>query len=402
MKLTNRMIFETPKPAPEDQEVLNLIREQKEQLRYSVARSPNRWNGFLRRNTFARALQGSNSIEGINANLNEAAAIVDDEKPESVEEETYRALVGYRNALTYILQTHDDPYFELHPQVIKGLHFMMLSYDLTKMPGQWRPGGIYVVREPDGDVVYEGPDAPLVPGLIDELVVSLKPNTIDPIIRGAMAHLNLTMVHPFKDGNGRMARALQTLVMARDGVLSPEFCSIEEWLGRNTDAYYKILEEIGGGHWHPERDASPWVRFCIRAHYQQGATLIKRERVFSRAWEEIAKIMKANDLHDRMGMCLLDATFGYQVRSGRYQKENDVSDVVASRDLKKLCELGLLMPVGEKRGRYYQPAKTLNAIYARVREDIKAPDPYELIKRGAPKSQMRLPGLVDAWGRDAS
>src|SRR5258706_8730978 len=149
------MIFEIPKPTLEDQEVLNMIREQKEQLRYSVAQSPNRWRGFLRRNTFARALQGSNSIEGINANLNEAAAIVDDEKPESVEEETYRALVGYRNALTYILQTHDDPYFELHPQVIKSLHFMMLSYDLTKMPGQWRSGSVYVVRDRDNETVYE-------------------------------------------------------------------------------------------------------------------------------------------------------------------------------------------------------------------------------------------------------
>src|ERR1700676_1721844 len=136
------MIFATPKLTVQDQEVLALIREQREQLRYAVVQSPNRWTGFLRRNTFARALRGSNSIEGFNATLNETAAIVDHEKPETVEEKTYRALAGYRNALTYVLQTHDDPYFELHPQVIKSLHFMMLSYDLTKMPGQWRPGGV--------------------------------------------------------------------------------------------------------------------------------------------------------------------------------------------------------------------------------------------------------------------
>lgn len=388
------MIFATPKPTPEDEAVLALIREQREQLRYSVAQNPNRWTGFLRRSTFARALQGSNSIEGINATLSEAAAIIDNEKPETVEQETYRALSGYRNALTYILQTHDDPYFELHAQVIKSLHFMMLSYDLTKMPGQWRPGGIFVIREPSGDVVYEGPDAALVPKLVDELVLSLQPNKDEPIIRGAMAHLNLTMIHPFKDGNGRMARALQTLVMARDGVLSPVFCSIEEWLGRNTDAYYKILEETGDGHWHPERDAAPWVRFCLRAHYQQAATLIKRGRVIARAWEEIAKLMKANGLHERMGMSLLDATFGYRVRSGKYQEDNQVSDVIASRDLKKLCDLGLLVPVGEKRGRYYEPAKLLKAVYERVREDSRAPDPYELLKQSPSKNQMRLPGVV--------
>src|SRR6266702_5567855 len=150
------MIYQTPDLAAEDQEVLSLIKEQKEQLRYTVAQSPNRWIGFLRRNTFARALQGSNSIEGINASLSEAVAIIDDEKPETVEDETYRALAGYRTALIYVLQTHDDPYFEMNAQVIKGMHFMMLSYDLTKMPGQWRPTAIFVVHDPSGEVVYEG------------------------------------------------------------------------------------------------------------------------------------------------------------------------------------------------------------------------------------------------------
>lgn len=388
------MIFGTPALGTEDLEVLDLIKRLRDQLKYAVVQNHNRWKGFLRRTTFARALQGSNSIEGINANMNQAIAIIDDEKPETVEEETYRALVGYRNALTYVLQTHDDPHFELHAQVIKSLHFMMLSYDLTKLPGQWRSGGIFVIREQTGDVVHEGPDAELIPSLISELVTSIQSGQAsDPIVRGAMAHLNLTMIHPFKDGNGRMARALQTLVLARDGVLSPVFCSIEEWLGRNTDAYYQILADVGAGKWNPQRDALPWVRFCLKAHFQQAATLVKRHKTVERAWGEVAKIIKANSLNDRVGMALLDATMGYQVRSSLYQKDNEVSDVVASRDLRRLSELGLLAPVGEKRGRYYEPGEPLKEILQRIRDDGKAPDPYEVIKHKAVQPQMRLPGL---------
>ncbi|MDE2112931.1 MAG: Fic family protein [Alphaproteobacteria bacterium] len=389
------MIFSTPTLEAEDRDVLEVIHQQREILRYSVAQSPNRWTGFLRRNTFARALQGSNSIEGINAALSDAVAIIDDEKPETVEEETYRALMGYRNALTYVLQTHDDPYFELNAQVIKGLHFMMLSYDLTKLPGQWRSTSIVVVRDPGGETVYEGPDASLVPVLMDELVKSLLPDrTVDSIVRGAMAHLNLTLIHPFKDGNGRMARALQTLVMARDGVLSPVFCSVEEWLGRNTHAYYDILAEVGQGKWHPERNALPWIKFCLRAHFQQAATLIQRNRALSRAFEEISKIIAAHGLHQRVEMTLVDATFGYKVRSGRYQEENSVSDVVASRDLRRLCELDLLEPVGEKRGRYYVASQILKDIYAKARrDDVRAADPYEIVRARAPKHQLNLPGV---------
>ena len=386
------MIYAAPKLDSEDRDVLALIAEQKEQLRYAVAQSPNRWTGFLRRNTFARALRGSNSIEGINASLSEAVAIIDDEKPETIEEETYKALMGYRNALTYVLQMHGDPYFELNSQVIKSLHFMMLSYDLTKMPGQWRPGQVFIVREPGGETVYEGPDAAIVPALMDELVNALKGDKeADPIIRGAMAHLNLTMIHPFKDGNGRMARALQTLMLARDGILSPVFCSIEEWLGRNTDEYYKILENAGHGGWHPENDALPWVRFCLLAHYQQAATLIQRSRAMSRAFDEITKIVKANALHERMSMALIDATFGYRVRSARYQEENQVSDVVASRDLRKLSELGFLAPVGEKRGRYYLAGDPLKEIYRKARiNDVRAANPYDLVRN---RNQMTLPGV---------
>ncbi|HKU65286.1 MAG TPA: Fic family protein [Rhizomicrobium sp.] len=389
------MIFATPTLDAEDRQVLELIHGIREQLRYTVAQAPNRWTGSLRRATFARALQGSNSIEGINADLSDAAAIVDDEKPETVEEETYKALLGYRNAMTYVLQTHDDPYFEFHAQVIKSLHFMMLSYDLTKMPGQWRPGSVFVVRDPDNQTVYEGPDAAMVPSLINELVAAVtEKSELDPMVRGAMAHLNFTMIHPFKDGNGRMSRALQTLVMARDGVLSPVFCSIEEWLGRNTDAYYAVLAEVGQGGWHPERDASPWVKFCLVAHYQQVATLLQRSRAMERAFTDIMKIVAAQKLHQRMEMSLVDATFGFKIRAAKYQEENKVSDVIASRDLRKLCDLGLLEPVGEKRGRYYIAAQPLKDIYTKARiNDVRAGDPYEIIRK---KAQPQLPGLINA------
>ena len=91
-----------------------------------------------------------------------------------------------------------------------------------------------------------------------------------------MAHLNLVMIHPFRDGNGRMARALQTMVLAQDQVLEPTFSSIEEWLGHNTDDYYAVLAATGGGSWHPERDARLWVQFNLRAHHMQAQTLQRR------------------------------------------------------------------------------------------------------------------------------
>src|SRR5215469_8556117 len=116
------MIFQCPRLDAADQEVLGLIHDLRRDLRHEVNVNPVRWTGFLRRNTFARALQGSNSIEGINASLAEAIAIVDDEKPETLEEETEKALTCYRTAMTYILRLHDDPHAQINAQLIRSLH----------------------------------------------------------------------------------------------------------------------------------------------------------------------------------------------------------------------------------------------------------------------------------------
>jgi len=385
------MIYAYPALDATDHAVLGMIQEQRNLLRYQVSQNPGRWSGFLRRNTLARALQGSNSIEGYNANLAEAQAVVDDERPETLEDETLSALIGYRTAMTYVLRVHDDPYAEVNAQFIRGLHYMMLSYDLTKHPGQWRPGAIFIVKDPDGDVVYEGPDASEVSDLVAELVDQIinLPNA-DSTILAAMAHLNLTMIHPFKDGNGRMARALQTLVLARDGILSPVFCSIEEWLGRNTEGYYATLAEVGQGGWNPQNDALPWVRFCLVAHYQQASTLMRRNNEFSRVWAEIERVREGLHFPDRMDAALMDAAYGYNVRNNRYRTDNDISDVVASRDLKRLCEAGLLEPIGEKRGRYYVAAKPLVEIRQRLRDRTRAANPYDLLRGRVSGDQLVL------------
>ena len=108
------MIYQLPALSAADESVLLLIHEQRMQLYYYVKEDLNLESEFFRRDTFARAIQGSNSIDGYNATVDQAVAIVDDEKPEALYEETARALIGYRNAVTYILQTHNDLHFELH------------------------------------------------------------------------------------------------------------------------------------------------------------------------------------------------------------------------------------------------------------------------------------------------
>jgi Fic family protein len=337
--------------------------------------------GSIWRSTFARAIQGSNSIEGIHASIENVVAAVENEEPTDIERDTWLSIRGYRNAMTYIMQAAQDPHFEFSKQFMKSLQFMMVGHDMTKAPGQWRRGAIYVVNQGTGQTVYEGPESELVDGLVEDLVNYLKSPLQEPVIvRAAMAHLNFTMIHPFKDGNGRVSRALQTLVLAREGILAPVFCSIEEWLGRVFQEYYAVLGDVGQGKWHPERDALPWVRFCLKAHYHQAATLIRRNNEYEDVFKGLDKIVAREKLDSRSAIPLFEASRGIAINNASYRRDAEVSELVASRDLRRLSGIGLLVPKGEKRGRTYEAGDELKKLRESVRRDQPYIDPYELMQ----------------------
>lgn len=361
------MIFDTPPLGDRELEVLADIHRMRTELRHQIA-APRRWTGSLRRVTAARVVHGSNTIEGINAALDDVVALELNEEPLDADAQTRQAIAGYQDAMTYVVQLASDRSAAVDESLIRSLHFMMLKYDLTKWPGRWRPRAIMVEREATGEIVYEGPDAERVPVLMGRLVdQAAAPG--DPIVRGAMAHLNLAMIHPFKDGNGRMARCLQSLILIRDGVVEAPFASVEEYLGRNTDAYYDTLAQVGGRQWNPSGDATPWVRFVLTAHHRQGHTLARRIEEAGRLWAGIEALVAGRSVPDRAMPSLFMAAQGMRIRNGIYRgmAEEEITEMTASRDLKLLVDVGVLEPRGEKRGRFYVAARPLGKIHQEIR-----------------------------------
>lgn len=382
------MIYREPQLDRDEERVLELIDELRELLRNRVA-EPKRWIGSLRRVTIARAVQGSNTIEGYNATLDDVVAAVDGDELLDADTETRLVVEGYRDAMTYVLQLAQDEHVSIDEATLKALHFMMLRHDLSKYPGRWRPGPIFVRREPDGEPVYEGPEADLVEGLIGEMLAELDASTGPVLVRAAMAHLNLVMIHPFKDGNGRMARCLQTLVLAREKIFAPVFSSIEEYLGRNTQSYYDMLAAVGEGSWHPEHSPKVWVRYCMTAHYRQARTMLRRFHEYERLWVECSALAREHRLPERAIGGMMDAAIGLRVRNASYRATLEataaeaVADLTATRDLKALVAAGIVDPVGERRGRYYVASDLLRGRWTMIRND-RLPrdesDPFELVR----------------------
>lgn len=373
------MLFKAEKLTQAEKDVIARIEDARKTLKYNLA-TPRRWRGLLRRNTLARAVRGSNSIEGYNVTAEDAIAAVEGEEPLDADREAWLAVTGYRTAMTFVLQLTKDPNFTYSEGFIRSLHFMMVQHDLSKNPGNWRPGTIYVREEATNEIVYEGPEVETVPGLVEELIEYLNDDEDCPhaLVKGAMAHLNLVMIHPFSDGNGRMARCLQTLVLGREGVLEPEFSSIEEYLGRNTQDYYNVLAQTGQGSWHPKNSTKQWIQFNLTAHFRQATTLIMRTRAMDSLWQELELEISRRGLPSRLIYALADGAIGYRVRNSSYRNLAELNDVMASRDLKAAVDAGLLIPAGERRGRVYTGSPQIRAIFDKLRsEHIRSvPDPF--------------------------
>jgi len=369
------MVFEIPDIREGEEAALGRIEDLRRQLRFYVA-EPRRWVGSVRRVLGAKAIQGSNSIEGFNVSVEDALAAIEGDEPADAGIEDWQAVRGYQRAMTYVIQLAHDAHFELSPSLIRSLHFMMTEYDLDAGPGLWRPGHVYVRNDATGEVVYEGPEHELVAGLVEELIDQLQSRPdCPPMVRGAMAHLNLVMIHPFRDGNGRMARCLQTLILAREQILSPEWMSIEEFLGANTQPYYDVLADVGNGSWQPDRDARPWVRFCLRAHFIQAASVLRRARESESIWRTVDELRERRKLPPRSIGSLFDAAIGLRVRNASYRKDvelveqEEITNQVATNDLRKMVDAGLIEQRGSKRGAYYVASNELAAIRKTVRAD---------------------------------
>jgi Fic family protein len=354
------MLFATPPILPELQGRLDELDGLRRDLGQEVSRTV-RWMGTLRRLVRATSVESSTSIEGFHVSPEDAVALVSGEETPEPEEESRMAVACYARAMDHVGVMAGDPVFGWLDRVILDLHFDACYFQRDKGPGLWRAGPIGVT-EANGDLLYEGPDGDDVPGLMAEVVDWLERGDLDVhvVVRAAMAHLHVVSVHPFRDGNGRISRIVQSLVLAREGLVSPEFASIEEYLGEHTPDYYAALREAQGGRYQPERDASAWVAFCVEAHLAQARQRLAQIEAAGARWGFLEELIGRRSWPDRLVIALEQSLVGGSDRTG-YGGEAAVSPATASADFRRLVDAGLVQQRGRGRNIRYHASESLRA-----------------------------------------
>jgi Fic family protein len=351
-------------PTPPKSEVLLKRLDELDELRRYLAQhlgdSAEPWTGALRRLAAAEAAVGSTSIEGYGASLEDTVEILAGRHPSTTSDETQRIIAAYAQAMDRVAVLADDRRFEWSPQTIYELHFLVCHPQREASPGRLREGAVIVTRGLGRDP-YRPPLSSEVPTLVSELTAWLGSGDLarHPVVRGAMAHLNLVSIHPFRDGNGRVARIVQSLVLAKEGLLRPELVSIEPYLGRHTREYYAALEEVQGPSFDPHRDASAWVEFCIEAHVFEAA---ERRRWVDTAFARhtfCERLARAQGYGDRFVLALDHALLGLPITNADYRTEADVASPTAVQDLQRLRRDGWLDQEGGGRSVRYVAGRKL-------------------------------------------
>ncbi len=356
----------------------------REELSARTRRCAPRCRRTLSRRLTAAAIAGAHRIDGYRVASHDVEDLLDDEPGVGTPVRGGAAARATNQLAGYAQAVRTDCDFTYSKSQLNALHWMLQGGYRAPEAGRWRREAAHVTDPYDPHIaVYRPPEPDRLATLMAELVSWLNEGDLDrpAVIRGAMAHLHLVMVHPWAGGNGRMSRFLQTLVTTRAGRLDPEFHSVEEWLGRHGNAweYEKVLAAVGGPAYAPERDAHPWIRFSLLACHQQAQTVRHRLALAEECWLRLTDLAVARGLAECLTGALHEVALAGRLRSSRYQEAEDLSARQAQRDLQELVDAGLLTAVGRTRGRYFVPGDDYPpAVLETVRSSILTlTDPYQ-------------------------
>ncbi|MBI6630746.1 Fic family protein [Pontibaca salina] len=219
--------------------------------------------------------------------------------------------------------------------------------------GDWRDdssGPLQVVSGSYGRerIHFSAPPADRVPGEMTRFLDWLNaPSEMDPVIKAAIAHFWFVTIHPFEDGNGRIARAIADLALARSESVPHRYYSMSTQIQKERKAYYDLLEKTQKG----DLDITSWILWflvSLRHAIQEAETTVANVLAKARFWGRASQF-PLNERQIKILNRLFDGFEG-KLTSSKWAKIADCSQDTAGRDIAALVDRGLLRR-GEGGGR---------------------------------------------------
>jgi Fic family protein len=208
---------------------------------------------------------------------------------------------------------------------------------------------------------YTPPDQGDVPGLMRSFAEWLQHGTDHPLVAAGLAHVHLVATHPFWDGNGRTARALEALVIQRSPFHFRKLLSMEKQLLDGRARYFAALDRTLGLAF-GEYDATPWLEFYLATLSREADRLISTLETWHHGIEGLHEAAGAGELLPRQAEALVLLLRAGELTRADYAEVAGVSAVTASRDLRELMARGWVTAEGATTTRRYLAGAKLGSL----------------------------------------
>jgi Fic family protein len=304
--------------------IIQLITSVSEKMGEVKAKYLTKQNPTLRKQNKIKTIHSSLSIEGNTLSENQITAILENKRvigPEKDILEVLNALEVYKGLSQLNYQSEKD-FLKAHKLLMSGL---------VEQPGIYRKKGVGIVK--GQKVEHIAPPYENVPFLMKDLFNYLKDESETSLIKSCVFHYEMEFIHPFIDGNGRMGRLWQTLILMSEYEIV-EFLPFESLISKNQEEYYKVLSTCD-----KEGKSTKFIEYMLKIIDASLSELIQ------------LSTKKLNET-DRLEVFL-------EKRKEEFSRKDymnyfpDLSTATASRDLKNGVEKKLIEKKGDKKTSTY-------------------------------------------------
>lgn len=275
----------------------------------------------LRKRNRIKTIQSSLEIEGNTLTEEQITALLENKRVLAPQKD----IVEVQNAIKVYEQLHS-----FNPNSLKDLEkaHKILMQELIENAGKLRTTNVGIVK--GSKVAHVAPSGNMVKGLMNDLFSYLKNDTDIALIKSCVFHYEFEFIHPFIDGNGRMGRLWQTLILMQQYPVF-EFLPVESLIKEDQQKYYDVLsksDKIGA--------STPFIEFMLGLILQSLKNLLKSQN-------------RSLSVADRIELFKDRVSTASFARKDYLQAYKDISEPTASRDLKWAVNNGFLEKIGANR-----------------------------------------------------
>ena len=310
------------------------------------------WEKQFKEEAIVRQVHHGTHVEGNMLHFTEAKDVLQGKeiigRPRDIQE-----IINYRKVVELIDEEANKKIEKITELLIKKIHRIIVNKILPdEEAGEYRLKQVIIRNSQTGEVTFRPPPPIEVPFLMREFFYWLNKDDkeqLHPILKAGIAHHEMVRIHPFIDGNGRIARAVATLLLFLGGYDIRRFFSLEEFYDKDAVSYYENLQKASAG------DLTSWLEY-----FTLGAGI-----EFEKIKEKILKVSKDVKLKERFGGQQIYLTerqikiIEYLQEIGFLQNQSfaaifpDISEDSVLRDLQDLLKKGLIKKIGSTKGARY-------------------------------------------------